>query len=74
MNDKIVNSLVSQVVVNNCLLEDQLRVTPQKVAEIKSQLVVHEVSVIILEPMDFRSIAEDAAAWKQFVDGLVGPT
>ena len=66
--------MVAQVAVINCLQEDQLRVTPQRVAEIKSQLVVHEVSVRILDPMDFRAIAKDAAAWKQFMDGLGGPT
>ena len=66
--------MVAQAAISNCLLEDQLRVTPQKVAEIKSQLVVHEVSVRILEPIYFRNIVEDAAAWKQFVDGLAGPT
>ena len=66
--------MVAQVAVSNCLLEEQLRVTPQRVAEIKSQLAMHEVLVRILQPMDFGTIAEDAAVWKQFVDGLVGPT
>ena len=74
LNEKIVKSLVAQAVVSNCLLEDQLRVIPQRVAKIKSQLVVHEVLVRILEPMDFRTIVEDVVAWKQFVDGLVGST
>ena len=66
--------MVAQAAVSNCLLEDQLRVTPHKVEDIKLQLVVHEVIVRILEPMDFRSIAEDVAAWKQFVDGVARPT
>ena len=56
------------------MLEYQLRVTPQRVAEIKSQLAMHEVSVRILEPMDFRAIAEDVAEWKQSMDELAGPT
>ena len=55
-------------------MEDQLRVTPQKVAEIRSQLVGHEVSIRILELMDFRTIAVDASTWKQFMDGLTSPT
>ena len=36
LNEKIVKSLVAQAAVSNCLLEEQLRVTPQKVAEVKS--------------------------------------
>ena len=47
LNEKIVKSLVAQAAVSNCLLEDQPRVT-QRVAEIQSQLVVHEVLVRIL--------------------------
>ena len=55
-------------------MEDQLRVTPQKVAEIRSQLVGHEVSMRILGLMDFKTIATDASTWKQLVDGLTSPT
>ena len=36
LNEKVVKFLVAQAAVNNCLLEDELRVTPQRVAEIKS--------------------------------------
>ena len=68
LNEKVVKCLVVQAVVSNFLLEDQLRVTPPRVAEIKSQLSVHEVTVRILEPMEFRTIAADAATWKQFED------
>ena len=74
LNEKIVKGLVAQAAVSNCLLEDHLRVTPQKVAEIRSQLAMHEVPVIILEPMDFRTIAANAATWKQLVDGLARST
>ena len=69
----MVKGLVAQDVVSNFLLEYQLRVTPPKAAEIKSQLVVHEVTIRILEPMDFRTIVAYATTWKQFVDGLAGP-
>ena len=74
LNEKIVKGLVAQAAINNFLLEDQLRVTPQKVVEIRSRLALHEVLVRVLEPMDFRTIAVDAAMWKQFVDGLARPT
>ena len=70
----MVKSSVAQSAVDNCLLEDQIRATPPRVVEIKSQLSVHEVIVRILEPKDFRTIAADVATWKLFMDGLVGTT
>ena len=36
LNEKIVNNLVARATVSNCLLRDQFRVTPQRVADIKS--------------------------------------
>ena len=36
MDEKVVKGLVAQAAVSNFMLEDQLRVTPQRVAEIKS--------------------------------------
>ena len=74
INEKLVKSLVAQAVVSNYVLEDQLRVTPPGAAEIKSQVSIHEVTVRLLEPMDFRTIAADTTTWKQFLDGLAGPT
>ena len=74
LNEKLVKYLVAQGKVSNCLLEDHLRVTPQRVAKIKSQLSIHEVAVIFLEPTNFKIVAVDVVAWKQFVDGLAGPT
>ena len=70
LNEKEVKNLVAQDAVSNYLLEDQLQVNPPKVAEIKSQLATHEVTVILLEPMDFKAIAAEAATWKEFIGGL----
>ena len=70
----MVKGLVAEVAVNNFLLEDQLRVTPPRVAEIKSQLSKHEVTDRFLEPTDFETIATDVVAWKQFMNGLTGTT
>ena len=64
VTEKAKKSLVAQATVSNFLLEYQLRVTPPKTTEIKSQLAIHEVIVILLEPMDFKTIATKAAAWK----------
>ena len=70
----MVKSLVAQAAVINYLLEYQIKVTPPRAAEIKSQLSVHEVTFRILEPIDFRTIAADATTWKKLVDGLARPT
>ena len=43
-------------------------------AEIKSQLVVHEVIVKLLEPVDYKTIADEANAWGEFIERPVGPT
>ena len=74
ITEKVVKSLVAQAAVNNFLLEYQLRVIPPRVAEIKSQLAIYEVIVRLLEPMDFKTIATEVAAWKDFIGGSVGPS
>ena len=71
---KVINILVAQAGVSNCLLEDLLGVTLARVAYIKGQLEKHEVMVIFLEPIDFQTIASDASTWKQFVDSLTRST
>ena len=42
--------------------------------EIKSQLVVHKVTVKLLDPMDYKIIATEASAWREFMERLAGPT
>ena len=71
---KVVKSLVAQATVNNCLLEDQLGVTLPKVAGIQSQLAIHEVTFKLLEPVDFKTIIAEVAAWKEFIGGSAGPS
>ena len=74
LNEKVIKSMVAQAAVSNFLLEDQLRVTPPRVADIKTQLSKHEVMVRFLEPTNFGIIPSDAKAWKQFINELTGPT
>ena len=57
ITEKVVHIWVSQEVVSNFLLEYHLRVTPPKVSKIQSQLAIHEVTVRLLEPMEFNTIA-----------------
>ena len=42
--------------------------------EIKSQFLVHEVIVILLEPLDYKNITAEAKAWGEFIGGSVGPS
>ena len=42
--------------------------------EIKSQLVVHEVTVRLLEPLDYKTIVAEAIAWGEFIERPTGPT
>ena len=65
---------MTQATVSNCLLEDLLRVTPARVVDIKGQLAKHKATVRFLEPTEFKTIASDASAWKQFVDSLIRST
>ena len=68
----MVKNWVAQTTVINFLLEDLLKVTPPKAAEITSQLAIHEVTVRLLEPMDFRTIVAEVDAWREFIGGSVG--
>ena len=52
INEKSIKFWIAKASVINCLLEDLYRVTPPKMAEIKSQLAVHEVTVKLMEPLD----------------------
>ena len=74
ITEKVVKNWVSQASVSNFLLEHLLRVTPPKAVEIKSQLAIHEVTVRLLETIDFRTIAAEANAWKEFIGGSGGPS
>ena len=57
LNEKVIKSMVSQDAVSKYLLEYQLRVTPPRVADIKTQLSKHEVMFKFLEATDFGIIA-----------------
>ena len=38
------------------------------------QLSIHELTLEVLEPMKYKSIAEKASAWETFVSSREGPT
>ena len=70
----MLKSVIAQAAVSNCLLEDQIRMLPARMENIKAQAAKHEVTVIFLEPSDFEKIVTDDMAWKQFIDELAGST
>ena len=74
ITEKVVRNWVAQASISNFLLEYLLRVTPPKAMKIKSHLAIHEVTVRLLEPMDFKTIVVEVVAWKEFIGGSVGPS
>ena len=69
-----VKTWVAQAKVRNYLLEYLFRTTPEKVTGAESQLVVHEVTVQMMEPINYRTIVEEAYAWREYIASSVGPT
>ena len=67
ITEKAVKDWIAKASINNCLLEDMYRVTPPKMAEIKSQLAVHEVTIRLLEPFDYKTIVAEADALGEFI-------
>ena len=72
--EEVVKYQIAQASVSNYLLEDMYRVTTLKMAEIKSQLAVHEVTVRSLELAGYKTIVEEANAWGEFIERPTGPT
>ena len=74
VNNEYVKNLVGKDFVRNHILEDVYRSTPEKATCMETQLVVHEVTVQMLEPINYKTIAEEANAWGEYISRLDGPT
>ena len=74
LDEKVLKTLIDQATKSSHLLEDQLRLIPARVANIKSQVAKHEITIRFLEPSGFETIATDANIWKKFINDLAGPT
>ena len=74
LDDLILRSEVDHPAVNVQLLEDQLRLSTSRVEAIKNQAEKFEINIQFLEPCAFEGIANEAAAWKKFLDSQVGPS
>ena len=53
LDEKVLKIAIAQATVSSHLLEDQLRLIPARVANIKSQVAKHEITIGFLDPSGF---------------------
>ena len=70
----MLKTAITQAVVSNHLLEDQLHLIPARMVNIKSQAARYEITISFLEPSGFENIATNANAWKKFMNEQAGPS
>ena len=70
----MLKTVITQEVVSNHLLEDQLHLILARVANIKAQVAKHEIIIRFLEPSGFETIATDENIWKKFINDVDGST
>ena len=68
MDERLLKNVISQEAINNHLLEDQLRLLLARMANIKSQVAKHEVTIRFLEPSEFETIVTNSNTWKPFIN------
>ena len=66
LDEKVLKTAIAQTTVSSHLLEDQLRLIPARVANIKSQVAKHEITIRFLEPSCFETIETYVNIWKKF--------
>ena len=74
LDEKVLKAAIAQATMSNNLLEDQLHLNPARVANIKSQVAKHEITIRFLDPSSFKTIATDANIWKKFINYVAGST
>ena len=74
LDEKVLKTAIAHATISSHLLEDQLRLILARVANIKSQVAKHEITIIFLEPSRFKTIATYANIWKKIINDMVGPT
>ena len=74
LDEKVLKIAIAEEAVSNHLLEDQLRLIPGIMVNIKSQAAKHEITIRFLEPSGFENIVADIIAWKKFMNEQVGPS
>ena len=67
IGEEAIRIYVLQGSVHKYLFEELLMQTSPKVKEIESHLAKHEVTTQLLNPVDYRVINAEAAAWNFFI-------
>ena len=60
--------------VNAYLLEGMCKTAVEEVACIETQLLIHEVTLQVLELIKYKTIAEEANAWETYISSMAWPT
>ena len=63
---------VAHAAVSIHLLEDQLLLSLARIEVVKNQAAKYEINIRFLEPLEFKSIAAEAQAWKKFFNDQAG--
>ena len=71
---EVVKSQIAWASVSNYLVEYLYKVTPPKMEDRKLQIAVHKVTVKLLEPVDYKTIAAEANVWGELIERPNGPT
>ena len=74
ISEEDVKTCLAQGSIRNHLMEDLYRLTPAKVTCVESQLAIHEVTVMLLEPLDYQTITTEANASGEYISNPAGPT
>ena len=74
LDEKVLKTTIAQAAMSIHLLEDQLRLVPSRVENIKSQVPKHEITIRFLEPSRLKTIAIDANIWKKSINDVAGST
>ena len=74
VDEQILKNAVAHAAVSIHLLEDQLRMSPERIEVVKNQVAKYEINIRFLEPSDFEGIAAEAQAWKKFINDQGGPS
>ena len=74
INEEYVRTWVAQASVNNYILEELYRLTAAKVTNVETQMAMHKVTMQMLYPINYKTIAEEANTWGEYISSLAGPT
>ena len=72
IDDLVLKNEVGRPAFSVQFLEDQLQLSPGRIEAMKKQAEKFEISIQFLEPCTFEGIANEAVAWRKFLDSQGG--